>query len=304
MSLFKGLLITAATLLLTACGQPSETTAENKTTAETEEAIEEPTTVRIGVVGEGDGDVWQDIERRLENDGIELEIVVFGDYHQPNKALAAGDLELNAFQHTAFLAEYVRDTGDDIVPIGYTGYSPVYLYGKDGIDSIEDIPAGSRIGIPNTVTNAERSLLALEDVGLITLAPDVGFTPTIDDVLEVHNDIELVELDPSQLYRSLGDLDLVTLSSGAVMDAGLDPADALYNDVEAGAEINDTKKNFIAARREDKDSEIFARIVEEYQTEETTAILKKASASLPIWTENDDPLADFEALLEELNAQE
>lgn len=292
MSLFKGLLITAATLLLTACGQPSETTSENKTTAETEEATEEPTTVRIGVVGEGDGDVWQDIERRLEDDGIELEIVVFGDYHQPNKALAAGDLELNAFQHTAFLAEYVRDTGDDIVPIGYTGYSPVYLYGKDGIDSIEDIPAGSRIGIPNTVTNAERSLLALEDVGLITLAPDVGFTPTIDDVLEVHNDIELVELD------------LVTLSSGAVMDAGLDPADALYNDVEAGAEINDTKKNFIAARREDKDSEIFARIVEEYQTEETTAILKKVSASLPIWTENDDPLADFEALLEELNAQE
>lgn len=275
MSLFKGLLITAATLLLTACGQPSETPSENKTTAETEEAIEEPTTVRIGVVGEGDGDVWQDIERRLEDDGIELEIVVFGDYHQPNKALAAGDLELNAFQHTAFLAEYVRDTGDDIVPIGYTGYSPVYLYGKDGIDSIEDIPAASRIGIPNTVTNAERSLLALEDVGLITLAPDVGFTPTIDDVLEVHNDIELVELDPSQLYRSLGDLDLVTLSSGAVMDAGLDPADALYNDVEAGAEINDTKKNFIAARREDKDSEIFARIVEEYQTEETTAILKK-----------------------------
>lgn len=304
MSLFKGLLITTATLLLTACGQPSETAPENKTTAETEEAIEEPTTVRIGVVGEGDGDVWQDIERRLEDDGIKLEIVVFGDYHQPNKALAAGDLELNAFQHTAFLAEYVRDTGDDIVPIGYTGYSPVYLYGKDGIDSIEDIPAGSRIGIPNTVTNAERSLLALEDVGLITLAPDVGFTPTIDDVLEVHNDIELVELDPSQLYRSLGDLDLVTLSSGAVMDAGLDPADALYNDVEAGAEINDTKKNFIAARREDKDSEIFARIVEEYQTEETTAILKKVSASLPIWTENDDPLADFEALLEELNAQE
>lgn len=304
MSLFKGLLITAATLLLTACGQPSETTSENKTTAETEEAIEEPTTVRIGVVGEGDGDVWQDIERRLEDDGIELEIVVFGDYHQPNKALAAGDLELNAFQHTAFLAEYVRDTGDDIVPIGYTGYSPVYLYGKDGIDSIEDIPAGSRIGIPNTVTNAERSLLALENVGLITLAPDVGFTPTIDDVLEIHNDIELVELDPSQLYRSLGDLDLVTLSSGAVMDAGLDPADALYNDVEAGAEINDTKKNFIAARREDKDSEIFARIVEEYQTEETTAILKKVSASLSIWTENDDPLADFEALLEELNAQE
>lgn len=211
---------------------------------------------------------------------------------------------MNAFQHTAFLAEYVRDTGDDIVPIGYTGYSPVYLYGKDGIDSIEDIPAGSRIGIPNTVTNAERSLLALEDVGIITLAPDVGFTPTIDNVLEIHNDIELVELDPSQLYRSLGDLDLVTLSSGAVMDAGLDPADALYNDVEAGAEINDTKKNFIAARREDKDSEIFARIVEEYQTEETTAILKKVSASLPIWTENDDPLADFEALLEELNAQE
>lgn len=40
------------------------------------------------------------------------------------------------------------------------------------------------------------------------------------------------------------------------------------------------------------------------ETEETTAILKKVSASLPIWTENDDPLADFEALLEELNAQE
>ena len=62
-------------------------------------------TVRIGVVGAGDP-YWETYKEAAADEGINVEIVNFDSYDQPNPALSAGELDLNQFQHLQFLADY------------------------------------------------------------------------------------------------------------------------------------------------------------------------------------------------------
>ena len=63
--------------------------------------------VRVGVTGT-DGDAWEILKRKAEKEGIKIKLVEFSDYTTPNKALADGDIELNSFQHIAFLEQFKR----------------------------------------------------------------------------------------------------------------------------------------------------------------------------------------------------
>ena len=74
--------------LLTACGASADGNEED--------------VVKIGVVGENN-DVWDFVIDKLEEDDINVELVKFTDYSQPNSALAAGEIQLNSFQHQIFL---------------------------------------------------------------------------------------------------------------------------------------------------------------------------------------------------------
>ena len=64
--------------------------------------------VRVGVTGT-DGDAWEILKRKAEKEGIKIKLVEFSDYTTPNKALADGDIELNSFQHIAFLEQFKRN---------------------------------------------------------------------------------------------------------------------------------------------------------------------------------------------------
>src|SRR5699024_7071501 len=153
----------------------------------------------------------------------------------------------------------------------------------------------------NSATNAERAFLALEDIGLIELADDVGFAPTIDDIETLHKNIELVELDPQQVARTLGDTDIVLLGSDMTLEAGFDPNDAIYVDIEDAENniLDPLKKNAIVVRREDKDNEAIQKVAEAYQTEEISKLVEETTASFPIWEEGDTPVEDFDAALNE-----
>ena len=97
------LTLTAATAAaLTACG--STDTAD---TANTQEGTAEKTIVKVGVVGEYNAQ-WDTINELLAPDNIEVELVKYTDYAIPNQALNDGDIDLNAFQHKAYLANDIQ----------------------------------------------------------------------------------------------------------------------------------------------------------------------------------------------------
>ena len=136
--------------------------------------------VRIGVVGAGDP-YWETYKEAAAAEGIEIELVDFSEYTQPNPALSAGELDLNQFQHVIYLATYNVASDDDLQPIGATAIYPLGLYSTQ-YDSVEDIPEGATVAVPNDESNQARGLLVLQSAGLIELADGGSIFSTVADV--------------------------------------------------------------------------------------------------------------------------
>ena len=257
-------LATVATVSLTACGGSTDT---QEATADSGE----PTIVKVGVVGEYNAQ-WDTINELLADDGIQVELVKFTDYAAPNRALNDGEIDLNAFQHKAFLANDIEQKGYDIVDIGDTIIAPLGIYNnKDKISSVEDIKDGDVIAIPSDLTNGGRALKLLEAAGLIECDPAKGVVPTKADITKYNKQIEIMEAESATLANLLPDCAAAVISGGNAYTAGLNPVtDTIFvEDVnpETNAAVSDLV-NVIAARTEDKDNEVYKKIVEAYQTPE------------------------------------
>ncbi len=240
--------------------------------------------VKIGIVGEGpSNEQWTYIKDQAAEEGISIELVVFEDYATPNTALSAGDLDLNAYQHRLFLEEYNEDAGDDLVEIGATTFNPLGLY-SNNISSVEDIPDGASVAIPNDPSNGGRALILLQQAGLIEVDEAAGLLPTVDDISNNLKNLEIVEIDAAQTPRAMGDQDFVVINNDHATASGLIPTeDAFY--LEEIDEETDPYVNIIAARSEDQDNEVYQKIVDIYHSDEVADIIDQATkgSSVPAW---------------------
>lgn len=247
-------LLTLLALVLTACGDDSN--------------AEGTTKVTLGISG-SDTTIWDYIAEKAEKEGIDLEIQTFSDYVAPNLALAEGELDLNAFQTISYFDEFVDEHNIDIVPIGSTVIAPMGLY-SDKYESIEELPEGSQIAVPNEATNMGRALLLLEEAGLITLSEDAGLTGTAEDITENPKNIEIVPMVSGHTPRAMPDVAASIINNGIAVDAGLNPTE------DPIARESDTATpyiNLIAANAKDADNEAYLKIVELYQQEDTTEFI-------------------------------
>ena len=211
-------LSTAAVLALslTACGssqKTEETTAAaadttaagSEAAADTTAASGEKTVIKLGVVGENN-DQGQPVIEKLAEENIDLELVKFADYPLPNRALNDGEIDLNAFQHKAFLANDIKQNGYEIEAIGDTIIAPLSIYNnKDKISSVEEIKDGDIIAIPSDLTNGGRALKLLEAAGLIECDPAKGYVPTKADITKYNVQIEILEAESATLANLLPD---------------------------------------------------------------------------------------------------
>ncbi|MBM7708007.1 MetQ/NlpA family ABC transporter substrate-binding protein [Enterococcus lemanii] len=271
-----GLSAIALLVLVTGCSSKTgESTAKDSTT-------KERVTVKLGLIG-ADTDVWDDVQARLKDEGIDLEYVKFTEYSQPNTALANGDIDLNSFQHQYFLDNFNAEHGTEIVSIGNTVNAPLGIY-SDKMKDVKELKEGDQVAIPNDVTNGGRALLLLQTAGLIKVNPDKAQAPTVSDITENKLNLEIVELEASQTARALQDVAASVINSGMAVDAGFVPTtDAIYLEP-----VDDTSRpyvNIIAARKEDADNEVYQKVVAAYQTDETIKVIEATSkgSSIPAW---------------------
>ena len=143
----------------------------------------------------------------LAEKGIDLEIVVFDDYVQPNLQLEAGDLDANYFQHIPYLEDFNAQNGTHLVSAGAVHYEPMGLYVNPAkAITLDSIPDGATIAIPNDTTNESRALGLLEFNGLLKLNAAAGQTATVLDVAENPHKFEFVEVEAAQVPRTLADV--------------------------------------------------------------------------------------------------
>ncbi|MFB8145465.1 MetQ/NlpA family ABC transporter substrate-binding protein [Microbacterium sp. NPDC056003] len=218
--------------------------------------------VRIGVVGAGDP-YWETYKEAAAAEGIEVELVDFSEYTQPNPALSAGELDLNQFQHVIYLATYNVAGDDDLQPIGATAIYPLGLYSTQ-YDSVEDIPAGATVAVPNDESNQARGLLVLQSAGLIELKDGGSIFSTVADV-EPSSKVKVEALDAALTATSLPDVAAAIINNDFVADAGLSFEDAIA--VDDPSDPNALPYvNIFAARAEDADNQTYLKLVEIYQT--------------------------------------
>ena len=260
------------TLALTACSKPKETT---------EKANE--TVVKIGIVGEIT-EPWVPVEEILVKENIKIELVKFSDYTLPNQALQDKEIDLNAFQHIAFLNNEIKEKGLDLTAIGNTIIAPLNIY-SNKFSSVDGIKENDKIAIPNDATNGGRALKVLESAGLIKVKKKAGYVPSVNDITSNPLNLEFIEVEASQIPSLLPDVAAAIINGNHAHDYGLKAKDAIFTQDVSKIESDNPYINVIVARTEDKDNEIYKKVVEAYNTEATAKAIKEAydGLYLPAW---------------------
>lgn len=222
--------------------------------------------VKIGVNG-ADGAQWPILKEKAKKEGIDIELVEFADYTLPNNALAQGDIDLNAFQTIAFFGQYVKESGNDLVPVGSTVFAPMGIY-SEKIQDISELKKGDKVAIPDDPANQARALVLLESAGLIKLADDFGLFDDPTKIAENSLGLDILPMTAQQTPRVLPDVAVSVINNGIAGQAGFSPAeDSIFKEDEADERIQ-PYINIIAASAEEKDNETYKRIVELYQEDD------------------------------------
>jgi len=248
----------ALTATLTACSGSAATTAGATTTADPSN----PVKVSIGVTDHSK-DYWRTFTDLARDAGIEVELVNFTDYQQPNPIVSNSELDLNQFQHLQFLANYNVSAGEDLVAIGATMIYQLGLYTDEGYETPADIPDGAEIAIPNDPTNQARALLVLQSAELISLKEGGTALSTPADIDKAASRVTVVPVDANQTTAQLKTLDGAVINNNYASDAGIDPTTAIYSDLEDPAAA-EPYINVFAARAKDADNPVYAQLVEIY----------------------------------------
>lgn len=228
--------------------------------------------VTIGVVGSEQFN--KTLQEEAKKQGIEIEYKEFSAYTEPNPALVAGDIDMNRFQHIAYLSNYNVSADQDLQIVGPTVIYPMALFSKKH-SSLSDIPQGGEIVIPNDTVNEARALKLLKTNGLITFKNADVDAPTIDDVDTSASKVKVTPVDATQTVVGMESADGAVVNNDFLKDAGLKPADALAQDDPKTDPSAIKYVNLFVAQRDKADDETYKKIVEIFHSEPVMKVVQE-----------------------------
>ncbi len=220
-------------------------------------------TIKIGVTAGPHAQVMEVVKKVAAKEGLDIQIVEFSDYIQPNAALASGDLDANSYQHLPYLQAQVKDRGYKIVNVAYTLNFPMGVYSKK-VKSLAQIKTGGTIAVPNDPTNEGRALLLLQAQGLIKLRADAGLKAMPLDIVDNPRKLKFDELDAAQIPHALDDVDAAVINTNFAMQAGLQP----NRDAIAIEDPKGPYANVLAVRIADQNKPWVAKLIKAYHSDE------------------------------------
>ena len=225
--------------------------------------------LRVGVMA-GAEEELAEIAKEIAESRYQLKVklIVFSDYQLPNIALHQKEIDLNIFQHIPYLEEEIVRKKYDFEVVGKTFLFPIVGYSYK-YKQLEEIPNKAKVGITTDPTNQGRALLLLQELGLIVLKDNVGYVPTVLDI--VKNDKKLIfnEIDAAQLPRTLVDLDFAIINNSFASHSGLtEDEHGLFKE-----SIDSPYVNVIVANKGDYDKEKIKQFIQAYQSDK---VLNKA----------------------------
>ncbi|SDW86698.1 MetQ/NlpA family ABC transporter substrate-binding protein [Paenibacillus sp. CF384] len=254
------LLLLVLVVALSACGaKNNEATNSNagNTTANNGNNAAQEVTLKVGASPLPHAEILNFIKPALKAKGINLEVVEFNDYIQPNTQLYEKQLDANFFQHTPYLDQFNQDQGYDLVNVAGVHIEPFGAYSKK-VKSVDELKDGAKVVIPNDPTNGGRALALLAANNVIKLKDGVGVAGTVHDITENPKNLAFTEVEAATLPRVLDEVDLALINTNYALEAGLVPTkDALFIEGSDSPYVN-----ILVARPDNKDSDAIKALTE------------------------------------------
>lgn len=226
-------------------------------------AADKKVTLKVGATAVPHAEILNHIKGTLAKEGVDLQVIEFSDYVKPNLALNDKELDANFFQHEPYLDTFVNERKLNLVSAGKVHIEPMGIYSKK-IKSLQDIPNGAKIAIPNDPSNGGRALAILESAKLLKLKDGVGVKATVGDIVGNDKKLQIVEIEAALLPRSMDDTDLSVINSNFAMEAKLNPVkDALFTEPKESPYAN-----IVAVRKGDENRPEIQKLMKALRSDE------------------------------------
>ena len=280
----KLLALTLALVLclgLAACGggtsTDTDTNADTSSDADTNgdaTANGETITLTVGATPNPHAEILAQVKDDLAAEGIDLVVKEYSDYVVPNTAVEEGDLDANYFQHTPYMEKFNEENGTHLVSVGKIHYEPMGIY--PGLTkTLEELPDGATIAVPNDATNEARALQLLAAQGLIELKEDAGLNATPNDITSNPKNLQFKELEAAMLPQTASEVDLSVINSNFAMEGGMNPATESLASEDADSEAAQTFANIIAVKEGHENDPAIQALVKALQSDKVKEYIEK-----------------------------
>lgn len=242
---------------------------------------EDKNTLKVGTISGPETQLMEVAKNVAKNKyNLNIKIVEFTDYIEPNSALNDGSIDANMFQHEPYLDQQIKDRKFNIISIAKTFVYPMGVYSKK-IKSIKELRDGALVAVPNDPSNEGRALILLQKAGMIRLKETANLDATPLEIQDNPKKLVFKELDAAQLSRSLDDVDIAVINTNYAIPAGLKPTqDALLREGP-----DSLYANIVATRKDNANDPRINQLVEALHSPE---VLKAAKTifngqAIPAW---------------------
>ena len=248
-------------LSLAACGSKKEE-APAAAPAETPAETTEPVVLNVAASPTPHAEILEQVVDVLAEQSIDLQIHEYGDYVVPNTAVEEGEEDANYFQHIPYLESFNEKEGTHLVSVGGIHIEPMGVYaGKTA--SLEELPDGAEIAVPNDPTNEGRALLLLEAQGLIKLADSSNLEATPNDIVENPKNLTFKELEAAMIPNAVDEVDLSVINVNYALEAGFNPTE----DALAIEDADSPYVNIVAVKEGNENNPAVLALVEALQSD-------------------------------------
>lgn len=236
----------------------------------------EKTVIKIGTTATNE-QVTEAIRDALKEQGYEMEVVMFQDPIQPNTALDAGDVDAIFMEHEAYMQTFVDDSGYNLKfmqpPIIF---GPFCCYSSKWT-SMDELPDGAQVAICSDASNKDRTLILLQNAGLIKLAdaPQYGDYYVAEDIVENPKNIEFIEAEEPNVPTTLADVDMIVAYNPTMYAGNYDTSGLLYTEEYTDA-LSDLAQG-VAINAKDADQQWVKDMMTAFTSDTAKANLEKAN---------------------------
>lgn len=280
----KLLALTLALVLclgLAACGggtsTDTDTNADTSSDADTNGDAAtngETITLTVGATPNPHAEILAQVKDDLAAEGIDLVVKEYSDYVVPNTAVEEGDLDANYFQHTPYMEKFNEENGTHLVSVGKIHYEPMGIY--PGLTkTLEELPDGATIAVPNDATNEARALQLLAAQSLIELKEDAGLNATPNDITSNPKNLQFKELEAAMLPQTASEVDLSVINSNFAMEGGMNPATDSLASEDADSEAAQTFANIVAVKEGHENDPAIQALVKALQSDKVKEYIEK-----------------------------